>query len=98
MFFPLICAAIKIAVLVSWRKTPVPLCLSNDLQLEIQKRCYLKNVGLDFVLLVLKLYPTQVISLPLWIKLTMDQLLLLFLCKFWRYFNYIRSVIVTNLF
>ena len=28
----------KIAVLVSWRTTTVSLCLSNDLQLEIQKR------------------------------------------------------------
>ena len=45
----------------------------NVLQLEIQKRCcYFKNVALDFVLLVLKLCPIQVvILLPLWIKLTM---------------------------
>ena len=41
MFF--IGVAIKIAVLMSWRTTPVYLCKSNDLQLEIQKRyaCYL---------------------------------------------------------
>ena len=71
-----------------------------SLLLEIQKRCsYLKNVALDFVLLVLKLYPIQVvISLPLWIKLTMGQLLLLFLCNFCSFFSYVGGVLVTNLF
>ena len=50
--------AIKIAVLVSWHTTSVSVCLPNDPELEIQKRCsYFKNVALDFVLLVLKLYP-----------------------------------------
>ena len=46
------------------------------MQLETQKRrCYLKNVALDFVFLVLKLFSIQVvISLPLWIKTTMGQL------------------------
>ena len=70
-------AAIKITVF--WHTKPVS-CASNDLQLEIQKRCcYLKNVALYFVLLVLKLYSIQVvIALPLWIKLTMDQLLFFF--------------------
>ena len=48
----------------------------------------LKNVALDFVLLVLKLYPIQVvISLPLWIKLTMGQLLLFFLWNFSSFFS-----------
>ena len=71
MFF-LIGVATKIAVLVGWHTTPVSLGQSNDLQLEIQKRCPYKDGGLDFVLLVLKLYPIQdVISLPLWIKFTM---------------------------
>ena len=91
---------IKIAVLVSWRTTPMYLCSSNDLQLEIQKRCsYFKYVALNLLLLVLKLYPIQVvISLPLWIKLTMGQLLLLFLCNFCSFFNYVGGVLVTNLF
>ena len=42
------------------------------MHIEVKKRCYyFENVALDFVLLVLKLYPIQVfISLPLWIKLT----------------------------
>ena len=84
----------------SWCTTSVSLCLSNDLQLEIQKRCsYLKNVALDFVLLVLKLYPIQVvISLPLWIKLTMDQLLLFFLCSLCSFFSFVGGALVTNFF
>ena len=84
----------------SWRTTPMSLCSSNDLQLEIQKRCsYFKYVALNLLLLVLKLYPIQVvISLPLWIKLTMGQLLLLFLCNFCSFFNYVRGVLVTNFF
>ena len=45
----------------------------------------LKNL-LHLALLVLKLYPIQVISLPLWIKLTMGQLLLLFLSNFCYFF------------
>ena len=53
---------------------------SKNAFLEIQKRfCYLKNVALDFVLLVLKLYPIQtVISHPLWIKLTKWPVIALF--------------------
>ena len=84
----------------SWRTTPVSLCQSNDLQLKVQKRlCYLKNVALDFVFLVLKLCPIQVvISLPLWIKLTMGQLLLFFLCNFSSFFSYVRGIPVTNHF
>ena len=60
---------------------------------------YLKNVALDFALLVLKLCPIQgVISLPLWIKLTMGQLLLFFLCNFSSFFSYIGGIPVTNHF
>ena len=60
---------------------------------------YLKNFALDFVILVLKLYPIQVvISLPLWVKLTMGQLLLLFLYNFCSFFRYVGGVPVTNLF
>ena len=71
------------------------LAYNSSVLVLIQKRCcYLKNVALDFVLLVLKLYPIQVvISLPLWIKLTMDQLLLFFLCNF---FSYVGGILVAN--
>ena len=84
----------------SWRTTPMSSWWFNDLQLEIQKRlCYLKNVALDFVFLVLKLCPTQVvISLPLWIDITMGQLLLFFLCNFSSFFSYVRGIPVTNHF
>ena len=61
--------------------------------------CYLKNFSLDFVLLVLKVYPIQVIiSLPLWVKLTMGQLLLIFLCSFSSFFSYVRGILVANHF
>ena len=64
-----------------------------------KKSCYLKNVALDFVLLVLKLCLIQVvISLPLWIKLTMGQLLLFFLCNFSSFFSYVGGIPVTNHF
>ena len=68
--------------------------------LESQKRCcYLKNVALDFVLLVLKLCPIQfVISLPLWIKLTMDQSFFVFLFNFSSFFSYVVGILVINLF
>ena len=47
----------------------------------------------------LKLYPIQVIiSLPLRIKLTYGQLLLLFLCNFSSFCSYIGGVLVTNFF
>ena len=54
---------------------------------------------MDFVLLVLKLCPIQVVIwLPLWIKLAMGQLLLLSLWNFCSFFSYIIVVLVTNLF
>ena len=54
---------------------------------------------MDFVLLVLKLYPIQVvISLPLWIKLTMGLLLLFFLCNFRSFFSYVGCTLITNFF
>ena len=66
---------------------------------NLKFRCYyLKNVALDFVLLVLKIYPIQfVISLPLWIKLTMGQLLLFFLRNFSSIFSYVEGVLVSKL-
>ena len=39
-----------------------------------------------------------VISLPLWIKLTMGQLLLHFLCNFYSFSSYVWGVLVTNPF
>ena len=76
------------------------LLLTNDLQLEIQKRRrYFQNLTLDFVLLVLKLCPIQVVVLlPLWIKLTMGQLLLFFLYNFSSFFSCIGGIPVTNHF
>ena len=77
---------------------PVSLCQSNNLQLQIQKKyCYLKNAFCPFF--VLKLCPIQVvISLSLRIKLTMDQLLLIFLCNFSSFFSYVKGILVTNHF
>ena len=69
------------------------------MQLETQKRCcYLKKVALDFVLLVLLVCPIQVISLSLWIKLTMGQSLLLFPCNYSSFFSYVGDLLVTNRF
>ena len=63
------------------------------------KKDVILNVSLDFVLLVLKLCPIRVvISLPLWIKLTMGQLLLFFLCNFSSFFSYVGGILVTNHF
>ena len=96
----LIGVSIKVAVFVSGRTAPVSLCQSNDLQLETEKRCcYLKNVSLDFVLLILKLCAIQVVvSLPSWIKLPMGQLLLFFLCNFSSFFSYAKDILVINHF
>ena len=67
------------------------------MQLDIQKIPYLENVALEFGLLVLKLYPIQVVvSLSVWKKLTMGQLLLLFLSNFCSFFSYIGDVLVTS--
>ena len=49
--------------------------------------------------LVLKLCPIQVvISLPLWMKLTMGQLLIFFLCNYSVLFSYIGGIPGTNHF
>ena len=67
------------------------------LQAEKIAISYLKNDALDCLLLVLKLYPIQVfISLSLWIKLTMSQLLISFLCKFCNFFSNLGVVVVTS--
>ena len=68
-------------------------CLCANLMicsLKFKNVVFLENVDWDFVLLllVLKLYPIQVvISLPLWIKLIMDQLLLFYLWNFSSFFS-----------
>ena len=54
MFF-FVGVAIKIALLVSWRTTPGCPCSNLMIRsLKFKKDVYLKNVALDFVLLVLK--------------------------------------------
>ena len=81
----------------SWHTTPVPLCQSNDLQLEIQKRGYLKNVALDFVFGFDAMpHPSCYLTSIMDIKLTMGQLLLFFLCNFSSFFSYIRGIPVSN--
>ena len=74
--------------------------MTCSLLLEIQKKMfYLENVALDFVLLVLKLYPIQVvISLPLKIKLTIGQLLLVFLWNYCSFLSYVEGALITILF
>ena len=54
---------------------------------------------LCFWILVLKLYPIQVvISLQMWLKLYMGQLFLCFICNFCNCFRYVGGALVTNLF
>ena len=66
---------------------------------KFKKDFVILNVALDFVLLVLKLRPIQVvISLLLRIKLTMGQLLLFFLCNSSSFCSYVGSILVTNHF
>ena len=80
--------------------TPVFLCQSNDLQLEIQqRRCYLKNVALDFVFGFEAMpHPSCYLTSIMDIKLTMGQLLLFFLCNFSSFFSYVWGIPVTNHF
>ena len=82
--------AIKTAVLVSWSTTPVQCPYANLMicSLKFKKnRCDHIKVALDFALLVLNLCPIYVvILLPIWINLTMGQLLLFFLCNFSSFF------------
>ena len=76
-------------------------CCCAGLIFHYPKRCsYLKNAALDFVLLVLKLCPIQVvILLPLWIKLTMGLLLLYFLCNFSSFLAlYVGRILLSNHF
>ena len=100
MFF-FIGTAIKIAVLVSWSSCANLMICSLKFKEEVilNMPCHGKDVAPDVVLLVLKLCPIQVvISLSLWIKLTMGQLLLFFLCNFSSFFSYVGGIPVTNHF
>ena len=82
----------------SWHTTPVSLCQSNDLQLEVQKkRCYLKNVALDFMFLVLKLCPSKLFT-SIMDKTHHGRLLLFFLCNVSSFFSYVGGIPVTNHF
>ena len=67
--------------------------------LKFKKVVVILKMLLDFVLLILKLWSIQVvISLPLWMKFTIGQLLLSFLCNFSTFFSYIGGILVTNHF
>ena len=58
----------------------------------------LKNVALDFVF-GFEVMPHPICYLTsLWIKLTIGQLLLFFLCSFSSFFSYDRGIAVTNHF
>ena len=89
---------VKLAVLVSVQ----PQCpCANPMicSMKFKKDVYLKNVALDFLLLVLKLYPIQVvISLPLWIKFIIGQLLLFFCAIPAAFLAYVGGVLRTILF
>ena len=73
-----------------WRQLQRPCAnlMICSLLLRFKKRCsYHEIVALCFARFVLKLYHIQVfITLPLWIKLTMGQLLLLFLSNYYSFF------------
>ena len=77
-------------------------CLYANLT-KFKKDVFLKNVACDLKMLlllsVLKLYTIQVvISLPLWIRLTMDQLLLFFCETSATFLAYGRGVLGTKIF
>ena len=60
---------------------------------------FFKNVAWNFVFLVLKLYPIQVvISLPFWIKLTIGQLFLFFCETSAAFLGYVGGVLGSKLF
>ena len=67
--------------------------------LKFKKDIFLRNVAWDFALLVLKLYPMQVaISVLLWIKLAMGQLLLFFNETSAVFIAYVGGVLGTKIF
>ena len=82
------------------------LAYNSSVEIERKSLRFKKNVlilktflWILHFLFSLKLYPIQVVlSLPLWIKLTMDQILLLFLCNFCSLLRNAGGVPATNLF
>ena len=92
-FFFFTGVAWNIAALVSRRTASVSLWYSNDLQHENQKRCLSLKCCFGFCAFGFKLLShfshliQNVISLPLWIKLTMGHLLLFFLCNLSSFFS-----------
>ena len=67
--------------------------------MKFKKDIVILKMLLWILFLVLKLCPIQVaISLPLWIKLTMGQLLPFFLCNFSSFFGYVGGIPVTSHF
>ena len=65
----------------------------------LERFSYLKNAALDFALLVVQLYPIEVvISLPLQIKLHHEPVVALFSYNFCSFFSYVGGVLITNLF
>ena len=83
--------AIKITALMSWHTTPLSIQLqSNNLEFEIQERsCYLKNLALNFMLLVLKLCPIQAV---------ISSYCSFFCATSADFLAYVGGVLVTNLF
>ena len=75
----------------SWHTTPLSIQLqSNDLEFEIQERsCYLKNLALNFMLLVLKLCPIQAV---------ISSYCSFFCATSADFLAYVGGVLVTNLF
>ena len=83
----------------SWVTTPVSLCQSNDLKLEIQKRRYLKNVALNFA------FGFETMPRPsCYLTSIMDKtyhgpaIALFFLCNFSSFFSYVGGIPVSNHF
>ena len=65
----------------------------------LERFSYLKNAALDFALLVVQLYPIEVvISLPLQIKLHHEPVVALFSYNFCSFFSYVGGALITNLF
>ena len=84
----------------SCRTTPVSLCQSNDLQLEIQERCcYLENCCSGFCVFGVEamLHPSCYLTSIMDIKITMGSTTH-FLCNFSSFFSYVRGIPVTNHF
>ena len=86
--------SVKYCVLGSFKEWAILLCL-----IIFKMKKMTSWYGLDLFTIPLKLSFIQVIiSLPLWIKFTMGQLLFLFLGNFCSFFSYVGGALVANLF